>query len=136
MDIDLTKWEKSRFQEIKSGDHILALRHSSIDVDTPGYIEGIVGVDKDHDWLIAGWKVTPTGIHDLLVYKKRPEFVMPTKLGAIVKGEDSRGKEITFVFADADETDLPWYGSDSEWYSVDEILEHNYLKVIAEGVAL
>ncbi len=139
MDIDLKQWEKIRFQDIVSGDHILALRHSSIDIITPGTVEGVIGQAKDGDWIIAGWKVTPTSIHDLLVYKKRPEFILPNGVGAVITAENKGGKEFTFILADPNaHSDLTWYGSDEEWYSSDEIMADYYSAhtVKSEGVVL
>lgn len=139
MNIDKSKWEKIAPTKIESGDHLLVVRTCSISHIDPGSLEGVVGKDKDNDWLIAGWKATPTSLHDLIVYKKRPEFVLPTALGAVITAESERDEAtLTFVFADPNPSaDLPWYSSDEEWYSGEEIMhDFDSHTVVSEGVVL
>jgi len=138
MNVDKNKWERIAFETIESQDTLLVVRHSSIDYITPGTLEGVVGTARSGSWIIAGWPVEPTTIHDLIIYRKRPDFVMPTTLGSVITAEDRSGTEYTFVFADPNpKTDLPWYGSDEEWYGAGELLDA-YVghMVVSEGVKL
>lgn len=135
VEIDKSKWEKIPFNDIESGDHLLVVRHSSIVYIKPGTLEGVVGKNGGN-WIIAGWPVTSTGIHDLIIYKKRPEFVIPSGVGAVITARNKSDVEHTFVYADPTADEYRWWG-DEEWFSDEEIMDgfHGHF-VVSEGVTL
>lgn len=136
VDIDKSKWEKISFDKIESGDYLLVVRHSSIDYIKPGSVEGIVGRNANGVWLIASWQVEPTSLYDLSVYKKRPEFVLPTSVGAVITANNARDVTHTFVFADPNADEYRWWG-DEEWFSDTEIMDNfSGHVVVSEGVTV
>jgi hypothetical protein len=135
--VDIKQWDRIQFIDIEEGDTILAERHNGISNTPDGFLEGEVQ-KKDRGWHISGWEISATALYDLRVYRKRPEFVLPTGIGAVISVEDKRGIVSHLVHADTNKDSMTWVDvADGDWYDEKEIMEDfvNH-RVISEGVAL
>lgn len=135
--VDTSKWEKIQFRDIVDGDEILAVRHSSDSLVGGGSLEGTAKAGRTYPFEIGGWPVAADGLRDLIVYRRRPPFVLPEKsVGAVVQanGEDDT---YTFVLVDPEDAISTWVetGDSENWYSSEEIMkDFTNHRLLSEGV--
>lgn len=137
VEVDTSQWQKIRPAELRTGDEILAVRHSSMTHIASGQLQGIVTI-SGHEASIGGWAVESDGLRDLVLYKRRPPFVLPeNRVGAVVKARSkSDGSNVLFVYVDVDDPDQPWAmaGGSMEWFSGDEIMNaYTHHELVNEG---
>lgn len=137
VEVNPALWEKIRHADMREGDRILAVRHSTDSRYPSGSVEGVV-MDNSNPH-IAGWYVFGTGIYDLVLYRARPPFEVPANLGAVIEAQDkSTGEKVILHLTDPDDNDgLNWSTREGDWYSPKNIMEDfkNQL-VLSEGVVV
>lgn len=137
VEVDTALWEKIRHADMRAGDRILAVRHSTDSRYPSGSVEGVVADNANPH--IAGWYVSGTGIYDLILYRARPPFEVPTNLGAVIEAQEKgTGEKVVMHLTDpTDEEGLYWGTRDGSWFSPHDIMEDfkNQI-VLSEGVVV